>query len=138
MTRPTLPLLATLLLGAVLTGHTTAHAKLFSVPQCLKCPYDDTLPLECIKNIIPPWPICLFHDIDYFRKVAIDGSTRCCDGEAAAADMSECRCPKKDTTKFVDSIGDWCKGVASCPRDGGAGAGADAETVEVDATIASE
>ena len=138
MTRPTLSLLATLLLAAVLAGHHTADAKLFSVPQCLKCPYDDTLPLECIKNIIPPWPICLFHDIDYFRRVAIDGSTRCCDGEAAAADMSECRCPKKDTAKFLDSIGDWCKGVASCPTDDDSGDGADADVVEVDATIAAE
>ena len=68
------------------------------------------------------------------QEVAIDGSTRCCDGEAAAADMSECRCPKKDTAKFLDAIGDWCKGVASCPTDDGAGA----DLVEVDATIAAE
>mmetsp|Transcript_34557 Transcript_34557/g.101559 ORF Transcript_34557/g.101559 Transcript_34557/m.101559 type:complete len:132 (+) Transcript_34557:157-552(+) len=131
MSRSTLSLL-TILLVAVLTGRNSAHASLFSaVPKCLKCPDDPSLPIGCLKNIIPPWPICLFHDVDYFRRVALDGATRCCDGEDAAADMSECRCPKKDTAKFVDSIGDWCKGVASCPTDAKGGS-------EVDATIASE
>lgn len=142
MARSTLSFLATLLIAVVLTGRHSAQAKLFSVPKSLKCPYDDTLPIECIKNIIPPWPICLFHDIDYFRRVALDGATRCCDGESAAADMSECRCPKKDTTKFVDSIGAWCKGVASCPKDDGEGEGEEkgegSHDGETDGTIAAE
>ena len=134
MARSNISLLA-ILLVAVLTGH--ARASLFSVPKCLKCPDDPDLPIGCLKNIIPPWPICLFHDVDYFRKVALDGATRCCDGEDAAADMSACRCPKKDKAQFLDSIGDWCKGVSSCPTDDPAEVGVDTG-VEADAAIASE
>ena len=26
-----------------------------SIPKSLKCPYDDTLPIECLKSAIPPW-----------------------------------------------------------------------------------
>ena len=78
--------------------------------DCLKCPTDDRLDPKCLINIIPPWPICLFHDVNYFLAKAEDGASRCC-----GDDISKCRCPKKDTGKFQDQIGDWCKGVAKCP-----------------------
>lgn len=79
--------------------------------DCLKCPSDDSLDPKCLINIIPPWPICLFYDLNYFLAKAVDGSSRCC-----GDDISGCRCPKKDTDKFKDRIGDWCKGVATCPQ----------------------
>lgn len=33
--------------------------------------------------------------------------------------MSQCKCPKKDTDKFLDSIGSWCDGVRTCGEEGG-------------------
>uniref|UniRef100_A0A7S4IJP6 Uncharacterized protein n=1 Tax=Odontella aurita TaxID=265563 RepID=A0A7S4IJP6_9STRA len=80
--------------------------------SCFKCPTDDKYDPACLKSAIPPWPICLFHDVKFFVDTAMDGATRCC-GE----DTSECRCPKKETGAFKDHIGDWCKGVASCKSD---------------------
>lgn len=75
--------------------------------------------------------MCLFHDVDFFVRAAQDGATRCCDGDAAADDMSECRCPKKETEDFKAKIGEWCEGVAACPKR--------SEEEEVDTvTVASE
>jgi hypothetical protein len=79
--------------------------------DCLKCPTDDSLDPKCLINIIPPWPICLFHDTKYFLAKAVDGASRCC-----GDDTSKCRCPKQDTDKYKKSIGDWCAGIAKCPQ----------------------
>jgi hypothetical protein len=73
------------------------------------CPTDDKYTAECLKSSIPPWPICLFHDAEYFVTQAKDGATRCC-----GDDITECKCPKKDTEKFQGAIGDWCDGVKTC------------------------
>jgi len=54
--------------------------------------------------------------VDYFVRAAQDGATRCCDGDAAAEDMSECRCPKKETPPFQNQIDGWCKDIATCPK----------------------
>ena len=54
--------------------------------------------------------------MDFFVKAAQSGATRCCDGSKAADDMSECRCPKKDAPPFKKKIGEWCAGVATCPK----------------------
>jgi len=82
---------------------------LSSPVEALFCPKDDSLDPKCLENIIPPWPICLFHDVDYFLSKSLDGSSRCC-----GDDISECKCPKKDTDKFKSKIGEWCAGVATC------------------------
>lgn len=81
---------------------------------CFKCPTSDDYSPECIDAISPPWPICLLHSADYFVDSAIDSATRCCleDG-----DLSECKCPKKDTAKFLNKIGDYCKGVEICTME---------------------
>lgn len=89
---------------------------LFSSPaqalfDCFKCPTDMNLNPKCLINVLPPWPICLLYDIDYFVAKAVDASTRCC-----GDDISKCHCPKKDTDDFKSRIGDWCAGVATCPQ----------------------
>jgi hypothetical protein len=43
---------------------------------------------------------------------AIDSASRCC-----GDDLSECKCPKKDTEKFFDKIDEYCNGVATCSED---------------------
>jgi hypothetical protein len=100
MIRPiVLSLLVTLLASS-------AQAGLFAF---CSCPTDDRYSAECLKSSIPPWPICLFHDAEYFVEKAEDGATRCCGG-----DITDCRCPKKDTEKFQEAIGEWCDGVKTC------------------------
>ena len=80
-----------------------------SVVSCFQCPTSDEYNQECLKSALPPWPICLFHDVEYFVSKAKDGATRCCTG-----DLSECQCPKKDTPAFRETIESWCQGVQAC------------------------
>jgi len=94
--------------------------------SCFKCPTDDKYDKACLKSAIPPWPICLLHDAKFFVDAAMDGATRCC-----GDDTSQCRCPKKETNAFKDAIGDWCKGVASCKKEGD-----DTEGIPVDFLLA--
>lgn len=77
--------------------------------DCFTCPTSDQYDPECLKNAIPPWPICLFHDVDYFVEKSKDGASRCC-----TDDLTECRCPKKDTPQFLDQIEGWCQGIQKC------------------------
>jgi hypothetical protein len=77
--------------------------------DCFKCPTDDRYGPECLANSIPPWPICLFHTASFFVEKSLDGATRCCQ-----EDKSECRCPQKESPKFIEDIDDWCKGVKTC------------------------
>ena len=80
--------------------------------SCLQCPTTDDYSEECLIYALPPWPICLFHDANYFVAKSIDGASRCCQD-----DLTECRCPKKDSPKFLDQIGGWCKGVQACKKN---------------------
>lgn len=79
--------------------------------SCFKCPTDDSYDAKCLKSVIPPWPMCLGHDVPYWVSKAKDGATRCCKDNG---DLSECRCPKKDTEKFQTKIGEWCEDIATC------------------------
>jgi len=79
---------------------------------CFSCPTSDDYSAECVENITPPWPICLLHTTDFWVDKAMDSATRCC-----GDDLSECKCPKKDTRKFLDRIDDYCDGVATCAED---------------------
>jgi hypothetical protein len=104
-------LLAVLLCFSSTTPATAASSSLWEKAwNCFHCPTSDQYDPLCLTNALPPWPICLFHDVDYFVAKAKDGATRCCVGD----DLSECRCPKKDTPEFLDKIGDWCDGVQKC------------------------
>ena len=82
--------------------------------ECFECPkdHDNKYSEECLDNAIPPWPICLFHDVDYFVDKSMDGATRCC-----GDDTSACRCPKKDTPSFLERIDEWCEGIATCSKN---------------------
>mmetsp|Transcript_11981 Transcript_11981/g.19864 ORF Transcript_11981/g.19864 Transcript_11981/m.19864 type:complete len:135 (-) Transcript_11981:133-537(-) len=115
-----------ILASAILFAAFSVDAEGFSFKCPFKCPTDDSYDPACLRSVIPPWPICLFKNVDDFVDHAQDSAIRCC-----GDDTSDCRCPKKDTDKFQDSIGEWCKGVASCgiemsPDD------ADASAVEAD------
>jgi|EP01083_Nonionella_stella_P088805 hypothetical protein len=77
-----------------------------------ECPTDDSIDPACLDSAIPPWPICKFGTVDDFVSKAKDGATRCC-----GDDISECKCPKKDTDAFLDKITSWCDGVSKCPSD---------------------
>ena len=74
-----------------------------------QCPTDDSYLPSCAENVIPPWPICKSKSFDEWVEKARDCASRCCGG-----DLSECKCPKKDTDKFLDRIDEWCDGVYSC------------------------
>mmetsp|Transcript_11129 Transcript_11129/g.14052 ORF Transcript_11129/g.14052 Transcript_11129/m.14052 type:complete len:102 (-) Transcript_11129:904-1209(-) len=43
---------------------------------------------DCVDASIPPWPICLFHNVTYFIDAAVASASRCCDPE----NLDECRC----------------------------------------------
>ncbi len=77
-----------------------------------ECPTDDGYPQSCLDKVIPPWPICKFGSVDQFVEKAKDGASRCC-----GTDLSECKCPKKDTDKFLNEIGAWCDGVSTCDEN---------------------
>ena len=82
--------------------------------KCLfHCPKDDSYDPACLRSALPPWPICLFHSVDDFVEHAKDSATRCC-----GDDTTDCRCPKKASTKFQNHIAEWCIGVASCGAAG--------------------
>lgn len=78
---------------------------------CFKCPTDedgDYSP-RCVKAAIPPWPICLMNDLDGWVDKALDSADRCC-----GDDKSMCKCPKKDSPKFLHDIDLWCKDIQFC------------------------
>ncbi len=71
------------------------------------------IPLTCVANSIPPWPICLFHNITYFIASSVSSASRCCDPDR----MDECRCPVKSHPQFVATMEDWCENIQTCPKD---------------------
>lgn len=77
--------------------------------SCFHCPTSDDYDPACVDAIMPPWPICLFHSVDYWVENAIDSESRCC-----GDDISECKCPHKDTAKFKERIEAYCEGVQKC------------------------
>ena len=79
--------------------------------------------IECVENSIPPWPLCLFHNITYFVAASVSSASRCCDFE----NLDECRCPLKNHDKFQKKMKEWCpKIIENCPQ------------MEIDSMISSE
>jgi hypothetical protein len=52
------------------------------------------------------------HDVEYYVAKSKEGASRCC-----GDDLTDCKCPKKDTDKFKDNIGSWCADIATCDND---------------------
>lgn len=73
------------------------------------CPTDDSFDPKCLESVMPPYPICNKLPASEWVKKGIDGASRCC-GE----DLSECKCPVKDSEKFLDKIGPHCEGIKTC------------------------
>ncbi len=67
---------------------------------------------DCVDASIPPWPICLFHNVTYFIDAAVSSASRCCDFD----DLEECRCPKKYHPKFMEAMEKWCPKIDKCPK----------------------
>mmetsp|Transcript_27286 Transcript_27286/g.41063 ORF Transcript_27286/g.41063 Transcript_27286/m.41063 type:complete len:145 (-) Transcript_27286:75-509(-) len=72
---------------------------------------------ECVDSSIPPYPLCLLHSVEYFIESAIASSDRCCD----FSDLSECKCPIKESWWWKMKMGSWCEDIASCPATEGGG-----------------
>lgn len=66
--------------------------------------------LECVESSLPPWPLCLFHGVDYFVDAAISSASRCCDYQ----DNEECRCPFKEKMWWKNKMKGWCEDISSC------------------------
>ncbi len=71
--------------------------------------------IECVDASIPPWPMCLFHNVTYFIEASVASASRCCDFE----NLEMCRCPVKDTPTWLDVMGEWCPKIAKCPMPDG-------------------
>lgn len=67
--------------------------------------------IDCVESSIPPWPMCLFHNVTYFIDAAVSSAARCCDFE----NLEECRCPLKYKTRWQDIMMDWCPKIEKCP-----------------------
>lgn len=67
--------------------------------------------IECVESSIPPWPICLFHNVTYFVDAAVASASRCCDFD----NLEDCGCPLKYKEKWQDIMTDWCAKIESCP-----------------------
>ena len=67
--------------------------------------------IECVEASIPPWPICLFHNVTYFVDSAISSASRCCD----FGNLEECTCPVKFKKKWKVVMKQWCPKIATCP-----------------------
>jgi hypothetical protein len=82
---------------------------------------------NCVESSIPPYPLCLFHDVEYFVNSAIASASRCC-GNMNDADYEQCKCPLKSQLWWQEKIIGWCEDILECPdsnmqtalRDGGA------------------
>jgi hypothetical protein len=90
------------------------------VPDALECPnatefvsLNDDYTMECVEKSIPPWPLCLFHNITYFVNAAVSSASRCCDFD----DLEDCRCPLKEYQHWQDVMGNWCEDIKTCPID---------------------
>jgi len=68
-------------------------------------------PIECVDNSIPPWPLCLFHDIEYFVNASVSSAGRCCDFN----NLTECKCPYKGYSFWEEKMTPWCASIATCP-----------------------
>ena len=71
---------------------------------------------ECVDASIPPWPVCLFHNVTTFIHASVSSASRCCDFD----NLDECKCPLKYTDKFQNAMEEWCPKIATCPipKDG--------------------
>mmetsp|Transcript_12239 Transcript_12239/g.16004 ORF Transcript_12239/g.16004 Transcript_12239/m.16004 type:complete len:182 (-) Transcript_12239:186-731(-) len=75
------------------------------------CPTDEKYSATCLESCMPPYPYCTKLSAEEWVKKAIDGSSRCC---AADGDLSECKCPVKDSECFLSKIKSHCEGIEMC------------------------
>ena len=75
------------------------------------CPVDDdeNFDVRCLEAAMPPYPICTKLSPAEWVKKAVDGSSRCC-----GDDLSECKCPVKDSEIFLNKIQAHCDGIEIC------------------------
>ena len=75
------------------------------------CPVndDENFDVKCLEAAMPPFPMCTKLTPAEWVKKAVDGSSRCC-----GDDLSECKCPVKDSERFLNKIQAHCDGIEIC------------------------
>ena len=73
------------------------------------CASDPVFSDECMRAVRPPYPVCEFKTPAEWVAKAQESVGRCC-----GDDLSECRCPKKESERFQAKIEGHCAGVAAC------------------------
>ena len=109
-----------LIVGLVSAAYPTTWFDEAWLPDALECPnatefvsLNDDYTMECVENSIPPWPLCLFHNVTYFVNAAVSSASRCCDFD----DLEDCRCPLKKHPHWQEVMGNWCEKIKTCPID---------------------
>ena len=78
-------------------------------PQYKGCPEDDRFPEDC-EILMPPYPACKTAKVFEWIAYAIgSGGPHCC-----REDLSECRCPVKDSEQFAMAIEYGCQEIGTC------------------------
>ena len=77
------------------------------------CPKSSYYSSECLDAITTPYPICFCHTSEDWVNIDFDSIPRCCE-----TNLSECRCPVKDSKYFLNKSGNYCKGADICRNEG--------------------
>jgi hypothetical protein len=94
----------------VVVDISTGGRRLTRGSDCHKgCPKDDSYDPKCLASAMPPYPICTRQTPAEWVKKAIDGASRCC-----GDDLSDCKCPVKESDHFLSKIGAHCDGIEIC------------------------
>lgn len=101
----------------VSAGFSTIFDAFDEISERLECPdpvefsEEYNITLSCVENSIPPWPLCLLHNVTYFIQASISSSNRCCD----FTNLEACRCPFKEHPMFQEKMEGWCDNIETCP-----------------------
>ena len=97
-------------IGATISSHQASRTLSSSSSSC---PTSDKYSEACLQASIPPYPICLSKTVEEYVEQAIQGYNDCC--IVSEDDMStSCKCPQKNSQKFINKISDWCARAETC------------------------
>ncbi|CAB9531211.1 expressed unknown protein [Seminavis robusta] len=94
-----------------------------------ECPTDVAFSSECLSAAMPPYPICMKRSASEWVEHAIESHARCC-----GTDTTECKCPQKNSARFLGKIENHCHGVEICKAQvlGGLDESIETERLEID------
>ena len=100
-------------IGATIGSHQARALSSSSSFSSSSCPTSDKYSEACLQASIPPYPICLSKTVEEYVEQAIQGYNDCC--IVSEDDMStSCKCPQKNSQKFINKISDWCARAETC------------------------